>query len=284
VKQGSIAIRARFISPMAQTKTAHNVLLLSRFLLLGAAALAACVEAPTETDPALLGAGLVTDAGAGTDCGSSAPRLDLSLDRTSITTELATSNPIVVTLTGSGGFGGTATLSGTVRNASGNTPSGWSITFNTATVTVPTNGTATAVATVTIPSQNTGLAATAQITVASSAPTGTFTRSASLIVQNQITFPIGIVNGLCSYPAPSPGTVNASIGTKLRWLNKPTNTSNIVIHVSSNSYGVFHQSTSPGSAPGAVYEQTLTGTPGLSFSWYCHSPGPTANNFIQPTN
>ncbi|HWO25694.1 MAG TPA: hypothetical protein VNO30_43445 [Kofleriaceae bacterium] len=254
-------------------------------LLLGAAALAACIDASTEADPVLLGAGFGSDAGAGSgsDCGSSVTRLDLSLDRTSITTELATQNPIVVTLTGSGGFGGTATLSGTVRDAGGNIIPGWAITFDTTSVTVPTNGTATATATVTIPSQNVGLAATAQITVTSSAVTGTFTRSASLTALNQITFGIGMLNGLCTYPAPG-GTVYASIGTKLRWLNKPTNPSTIVIHVDTNPNGVFHQSTSPGSAPGGIYEVTLTGTPGLSFRWYCHSPGPVVSNYIQPVN
>lgn len=86
------------------------------------------------------------------------------------------------------------------------------------------------------------------------------------------------------YPAPSPGTVTVKIGTKLRWLNNPTNTLNLSIHVDSNPYSVFHQPTFPGSAPGAVYEQTVTGTASGSFRWYCHSPGPTVNNLIQPVN
>lgn len=259
-------------------------------LALGAAAaLAACIEVPVpvpvEADPASLGAGLAVDAGT-SDCGgTAAPRLDLSLDRTAITTELATSNAITVTLQASGGFGGAVTLAATLSAASGGAaPAGWAITLDAGTVTVPVNGVATTIARVFIPSENRGLAATAHITATSGATVGTFAADASVTALNQITFGIGIAGGLCVYPAPSPGTVNASIGTKLRWLNLPTNTINISIHVDSNTYGVPHQLTSPGSAPGIAYEATLGGTPGTAFRWYCHSPGPVVSNYIQPVN
>jgi hypothetical protein len=266
---------------MAQPKTTHDVLHLTRFLLLGAAALAACVDDTAEPDPASHGAGLSSE---GSAEGLATTRLDLALDRSTITTELGTSNAITVTLTGSGGFGGTATLSASLLDASGTTPAGWAIALDATTVTVPLNGTATTIARVTIPSENHGFTATARISVASSAATGTFTGSTSVTALNQITFPIGITGGLCVYPAPSPGTVNVSIGTKLRWLNKLTNTVYLSIHVASNPYGVLHQYPSPGLAPGAVYEQTLGGAPGASFNWYCHSPGPTTTNLIQPVN
>jgi hypothetical protein len=267
---------------MAQPKTTHAVLHLTRFLVLGASAtLAACVDGTAEPDPASLGSELASETGAE---GLATTRLDLTLDRSTIATELRTTNLITVTLKGSGGFGGTATLSGSLVDASGSAPAGWTITVSPATVTVPVNGTATAVATVTIPSENHGLAATAKLSVASSAATGTFSRTASVTALNQITFPIAITGGLCVYPAPSPGTVNVTTGTKLRWLNNATNTQDLSIHVASNPYGVFHQATSPGLFPGAVYEQTLGGVPGASFNWYCHSPGPTTTNLIQPVN
>lgn len=277
---------------MATSKTILVVLPLTgargAAALCAAAALAACIEVPVpvpvEADPASLGAGLVIDAGT-SDCGgTSAPRLDLSLDRTAITTELATSNAITVTLQAAGGFGGAVTLSGSLSSGGGAAPAGWAITFDAATVTVPVNGVATTIARVVIPSENHGLSATAHIAAASSATVGTFAADASVTALNQITFGIGIAGGLCAYPAPSPGTVTASIGTKLRWLNLPTSTINISIHTDSNPYGVFHQATSPGSAPGIAYEATLTGTPGAAFRWYCHAPGPVVNNYIQPVN
>ncbi len=38
----------------------------------------------------------------------------------------------------------------------------------------------------------------------------------------------------------------------------------------------MHQSSA--SPPNASYEQTMTGSPGSPFAWYCHSPGPTAGD------
>jgi plastocyanin len=258
-----------------------NVIDLTRFIAIGVAAtLVACIEDPAATEEA--------DVALGSECGNGSggcvaqPRLDVTLDRSAITTELATSNAIVVTLTGSGGFGGTATLSASLRDPAGNPLPGWTIALDAATILVPQNGTATATATVTIPSENRGLVGTARIAVTSSAQTGTSAAQATLTALNQITFPIGITGGLCVYPSPS--TVTVKIGTKLRWLNLPTNTSDLTIHVNSNPYGVFHQPTFPASAPGQTYEQTVSGTPSTSILWYCHSPGLSANNLIQPVN
>ena len=260
---------------------------LTRFLIIGmAATLTACITDPTTEDTRVdidLGATFETDAGVDGGC-QSPTRLDLSLDRSTISTELSTSNTITVSLTGADGFGGTATLSATILDPQGNPLPGWTITLGASTLAVPQNGTATTTATVRIPSENRGLVGIARIAVASGAQTGTFAAQSTLTALNQITFPIAIVNNQCVYPAPSPNTVTARIGTKLRWLNNPSNTTYLVVHIDSNPYGVFHQSTSPGSAPGQIYEQTLSGTPSTSFRWYCHSPGPLANNYIQPVN
>jgi hypothetical protein len=69
-----------------------------------------------------------------------------------------------------------------------------------------------------------------------------------------------------------------TVGTKLRWLNKATQS--ITIHVNGNDNNVAHQP-DPGSAPNAAYEQTIGGTTaGRTFTWYCHAPGPTVNNLV----
>lgn len=256
---------------------------LTRFITIGMiATLVACVGDPaSEEASAALGSG--SGSGSGSDAGCYVPtRLDVTLDRSAISMELLTSSTIIVALTGSGGFGGTATLTASISDPYGNPLPGWTIALDRTTVAVPLNGTAIAVATVTIPSENRGLVGTVRFAAASSAATGTFAAAASVTALNQITFPIAIANGLCIYPAPS--TVNVTIGTKLRWLNNPTNTSNLSIHTDANTNGIYHQATDPGSAPGQIYETTVTGTPSTSVRWYCHSPGPTANNFIQPVN
>jgi hypothetical protein len=260
------------------------VLGLTRLAIIGVAAtLPACIVEDTTTGLAGLGSG----SGSGSDAGSCyAPtRLDLTLDRSTIPTELATANPIAVTLTASGGFGGTATLSATLRDPHGGVLPGWTIALDATSVYVPLNGTATVTATVHIPGENRGLLGTARVVVASSAQAGISAGEATLIALDQVTFPLAIANGQCVYPSPSPNTLVVKSGTKLRWLNKPTNTSNLVIHVDSNPYGVYHQPIDPGLAPGQLYEQTPIGpSGGTSFRWYCHSPGPVANNFIQPVD
>ena len=260
-----------------------DVLDLTRFITIGMTAmLVACTADPAgEEATAALASG--SGSGSGSDAGCYVPtRLDLTLDRSAISTELATSSTIIVAMTGSGGFGGTVTLSAGISDPYGNPLPGWAIALDRTIVAVPPNGTAIAVATVAIPSENHGLVGTARFAVTSSAATGTFAATASVTALNQITFPIAIANGLCIYPAPS--TLNVTIGTKLRWLNNPTNTSNLSIHTDANTNGIYHQATDPGSAPGQIYETTVTGTPSTSVRWYCHSPGPTANNFIQPVN
>ena len=259
---------------------------LTRLVTIGVAAtLAACVEDPTTNrDTAALGSESGSG-GEGSGCLCATPaRLDLTLDRSTITTELASANTIVVTLTAANGFGGPATLSGSIRDPNGNPLPGWAVTFDTTILYLPQNGTATAIATVAIPSENRGLIGTARIEVASNAPTGIHAAETTLIAANQITLPIGIEDNQCVYPSPAPNTVAVSIGTKLRWLNKPTNTWDLTIHVDSNPYGVYHQPNFPPTAPGQVYEQTVTGSPSTRFRWYCHAPGPAADNYIQPVD
>src|SRR5829696_6706034 len=82
------------------------------------------------------------------------PRLDVVADKTAITTELATTHMITVTLGAAGGFGGAVTLTGSVVNGAGATIPEWAVTFDNATVNVPVDGGGQAIATLRIPSIN----------------------------------------------------------------------------------------------------------------------------------
>ena len=98
------------------------MLCLNRFLIIGmAATLTACITDPTTEDTRVdLDLGATFDTDAGVDGGCQAPtRLDLTLDQSTISTELSTSNTITVSLTGADGFGGTATLSATILDPQG---------------------------------------------------------------------------------------------------------------------------------------------------------------------
>ena len=169
------------------------------------------------------------------------------------------------------------TLSGSVVDAASVAIPGWTVAFDNATVNIAANGTGTAIATVTIPSENKGLSGTVKISANSSA--GVKEATSAVTVANQITFPITLNGGACVYPPAA--TINVTVGTKVRWLNKAT--SNVTIHIGPNANGLSHQA-DPGSAPNTAYEQTVSGNPGANISWYRHAPGPTVNNLIlRPT-
>ena len=199
------------------------------------------------------------------------PRLDVSVDKPTIATELNTTHMVTVTLTGSDGFGGAVTLVPSVVDAADLPLTAWTIVLDNANLNVPVDGTATAIATVTIPSENKGLVGTAKFVATSTAGVGTFTASSAFTALDQVTIRTTLdANGQCVYPPDA--TVNLTIGSKIRFLNGAT-AGNITIHVNNNGNGVDHQP-DPGSAPGVAYEQTITGAPGNAFEWYCHDPGP----------
>lgn len=200
------------------------------------------------------------------------PRLDLTVDKPTITTELATTNMVTITLTGSDGFSGSVNLTGSVVDGTNTVMPDWIVAINPPTVNVPLDGSATAVATFAVPSRNLGLAGTLKISSTSSTTTGTLEASSVVTVENQITFSVTSNNGQCVYPTDQ--AISVSEGTKVRFLNKGT--IDMIIHSDGNSYGVAHQNVNTTIGTDVAYEQTISaGTAdGSSFTWYCHAPGP----------
>jgi hypothetical protein len=199
----------------------------------------------------------------------------VSIDKLTIATELKTDNPIMITVTGSGGFSGDVALNATVVDATDVPVPGWTITLTSPTVTLAADGTGTAVATLKIPTQSTLLAGTVKINATSSATLGTSAVTSAVTALNQVTWAVRVeANGKCSYPADA-GTVAAPVmlgtGTKVRFFN--TGTQNLEIH----SGGVIsHQGQGPNgladpiTEPNTAYEQAPTGTGAAT--WYCHNP------------
>jgi cysteine-rich repeat protein len=205
-----------------------------------------------------------------------APRLDVVLDKQLIDTELMTTHMITVTLGAAGGFSGAVNLTASVVDSANNPIPGWTVTLDSATVNIPVDGGGQAIATLTVPSTNKGLSGTVKIDATSSL--GTAQVTSMVTAANQITIPMTLNNGQCVYPAA--GTINITVGSKLRFVNKAA--SNVTIHMGPEINGLQHQP-NPGSAPNGVYEQTITGTPAGTIGWYCHAPGPTVNNLrLQP--
>jgi hypothetical protein len=202
--------------------------------------------------------------------------VDVTIDKTTIPTELKTSNPIMVTVTGSGGFTGDVALSAAIVDANNAPLADWTVDFSAPTVTLTKDGTGTAVATLKIPAKSTGLAGTVKIIGTSTATLGTNTAAANVTALNQVTFSLKVdaATGKCVYPAEAGNSttpVTIAQSTKIRFFN--TGAANLVIH---SGGPISHQGQAPNgladptTEPNTAYEQTPTGA-GVA-TWYCHAP------------
>jgi len=201
-----------------------------------------------------------------------------------ISTELKTSNPIMVTVKGSDGFSGNVTLSAAIVDANNAPLAGWTVDFTAPSVTLTADGTATAVATLKIPAKSTGLAGTVKIIGTSTATAGTNTAAAAVTALNQVTFALKVdAANKCVYPADAgagaASAVTIAVGTKVRFFN--TATVNIEIH-SDNKALIAHQGQAPGGAgqpdgrldPVTEANTAFEQTPAIAgvAPWYCHAP------------
>lgn len=191
------------------------------------------------------------------------PALSVVVDKAAVTTELMTETMLTLTFTSSGGFAGPVTLTGSAVNAASAPIAGWTVTFDQASVDVPEDGIATAVATLKIPSENKGLAGTVKFDAASSL--GTQSATSTITVLNQVTLPMTL-NGNGGCVAPVTPQFNLTNGSKVRWQNKSAET--IRIHIDGNGTNFDHEP-APGTGAGLVFEQTLTTSTGTA-GWYCH--------------
>ncbi len=221
------------------------------------------------------------DDGSGSGSGSGSdpdplpvPRLDSTIDKTTVDTELGTTHTFKVNLAASGDFSGAVTVAPTAVDASNVPVPGWTVSVDMATVTLATNGTAVVTGTLVVPTENNGLVGTVKFDVSSSL--GSEALSAAVTVTNQLTLVVTQNgNGQCVYPNAPTGAVK--VGTKVRFLNMGVD--NIMIHTNEVA-GINHQDTGgAGLTTNTAYERTTTGTG--TVQWYCHSPGPTDN---QPIN
>jgi cysteine-rich repeat protein len=225
---------------------------------------------------------------------SSSPRVTVTVDKPTLSTELMTTNKLTLTVTGSGGFAGDVTLAATAVDGSNAPLAAWTVSLDKPTVTLTANGTATAVATLTIPSENKGLTGAVKIDATSSADPASV--MSAVTAANQVTFAVTQIGAQCAYPTTQP--TNVTYGTKIRFLNNTTDLTTI-IHVNgvalvngqlqgtgideTNTFGVPHENQGgPGEMAGAAYEGVLTQktTTSQGLSWYCHSPGPSRNALL----
>jgi len=255
-------------------------------VVLGLSTVAGCVgvvDAPGTTQP-----GGDDDTG-GDDTGGT-PTLQVSIDKTSMATELHTANMATITLTSTGGFTGNVTLTPSVLDASNAPMTAWTAAVDTASVSVPANGTATAHVTLNIPSDATVLSGKLHLDVTGGP--AALTADSTVTAQQVVTFVVkNDGNGKCLYPDDARTVANAvkvKVGTKVHFLNNFG--AAIIIHSNGGAEGIDHEGQGnaaniPNTADNDFYERTAT-TAGNAFSWYCHNNNDDNANdpFLQVIN
>ena len=231
-------------------------------------------------DPNGTGTGSGSDTGTGTGSGSGSgmtptPKLDVTLDKPTISAELLSSSMVTVTFHASGGFSGQVGITATAVDASSAAIPGWTVTLDKSTVDVAADGTAIAVATVQIPSDS--AVATGTLKVDTTSSLGPTSLTAPVNVAKQLTVNLTLNGANCVYPANMVGTVKVANGTKIRWVNGDA-AANITVHISAGIGGLNHQQGA--TPPAGVYEQTVAATSGTT-DWYCHNRNNPNNMNLQ---
>lgn len=228
------------------------------------------------------GTGGDDDVGPGPGPGSdpvATPKLDVSLDKQTLPTELLSTNVVTVTLQGSGGFAGSVALDATAVDAAGTAIPGWTVSLDKASaIDVAKDGTVTAVATLKIPSLSTATAGMLKIT-ATSTGVAAQTVSTPVTVAKQLAMPMAVGNGTTCGVSANP-QLTIAVGTKVVFRNADP-AKRVTIHIDNNNTSGFKHEPDPGMNPagtaGDTYEQTATAAG--SVTWYCHAPGNDANRY-----
>lgn len=197
------------------------------------------------------------------------PRVDLSVDKPAVTTDLNVDNTIVVTATGAMGFAGDVTLTAAVSDSSGTALNGWT-TLATSTITLATDGTGTADLKLKIPPNAPTLTGTIKISATSTAAAS---ETSVAVTAN----PVVIVKisengaGQCAYPAyPVNSPLRVKAGRMLKIVNNTTKL--MTVHVDPGISGLPHESGTISN--GQSYNGTLMSA-GDAGNFYCHNGGNT---------
>lgn len=204
--------------------------------------------------------------GSGSDV-QDTPRVDLSVDKTTVTSDLNVETTITITATSAMGFTGDVTLAVSAEDASAAAITDWTTTLESTTLTLGVDETKTTTVKLSAMGDTAALAGTLKVTATSSA--------AAADASVDVTFnPVLVVtfnddgNGQCVYPVNH--AVNnpwrLSAGRKIRVVNGSPNLG-LQVHTNNSIAGFPHENVV--TPPGEGYEKTVT-TVGDIDEFYCH--------------
>lgn len=210
---------------------------------------------------------------------SSTPKLNVTVDKTTVGSELGKEETITLNLQSQGGFSGDVTIAASLADGTGAAITTMSVAGPT-TVTVGADVTSTAQFKVTIPTDATGTALAANLKLDVTSSLGAANVTSIVNVMPIYTIDIAAGTGAQDPMHPLAGkTFTVRRGAKLRMVNDDT-----VEHISHGGGGIPHEPGTPGAGtnglPGATYQVDTTPlAPGGGRTFGCHSHGdPTYAN------
>lgn len=208
------------------------------------------------------GDGTNTGGGGGGGSGSTTtptPRIDATLDKNTVMTELGKTETIMVTITGANGFSGPVSITPSVMEGT-TAVTDWTVTATPPNVDLPANGTATVELAIKIPTDSVATTPTLKLDLGGSAPMSV---SSAFNVAKKVTIniPAGTGTGVPHAGLPLNQPLRIRAGTMVVFHNGDT-----IQHVIHASGGVNHENLT-GGMPGSDYMVTPT----ADATWYCHN-------------
>jgi hypothetical protein len=208
------------------------------------------------------GTGGGTGGGSGSGSGTqTTPRIQGSIDKATVATQLGKTEVLNVTVTSMDGFAGAVNVTPTLLN--GQTAlNGWTITANPATVNLTAGGTATVQLSVKVPTDAAALTPDLKIDLAGSAVTASVDSAFTIAKILEIDIEAGTGTGAPHTKLPAPNApIKVRSGTQLVFHNGDN-----IQHVIHGDGGIPHENTGLGGA-GTDYKVTITN----DATWYCHN-------------
>jgi len=207
---------------------------------------------------------------------SSVPRVQVAMDKTTLTTDLYVENEINLTLTGMNGFAGDVTLAASVVDGTDTAITGWTTTLSSSTLTLTADGMGTAKLVVRVPGDAAITTGTVKITATSSAAPQTATLGVT--GSNKAVIQFGTTANNCINPTAfnQSNPFRVKVGRMISVINgsDPAGTScgggpcKMQIHFDGGT-GVAHQNNQM--IPGASYDQLTTTANATGVTFYCHN-------------
>lgn len=195
------------------------------------------------------------------------PRVTLSVDKPTITSDLGVDNTVVVTATSEMGFAGTITLAATAKDSTSTAITDWTTTLDQTTLTVTAGGTATANLDLSALGDVAMLAGTVTITATGAPSDATKDLAVTFNPALDITFKDD-GTGACLYPTTRVWRLKP--GRQISVFNGST--LKLVVHTNGLVSGFGHEPDS-GTAPGMAYTKMVDPTATGGDQFYCHNPG-----------